>query len=130
VFCRSAAEVGDQIEERAGGLLLMNKAMAYYPIQLSAPRPLEVAAAFGYADAVLREDRKILDGLLAEGAVVEASPQQRSKVAPSQMPDAVFAEDQPLVVTTWPRDLGEASSTCPATGKIDGLADKPASGPS
>jgi hypothetical protein len=103
VLCRTVAEVGDQIEERAGGLLLMTEAMAYHPIQLSAPRPLEVATAFGHADAVLREDRKILDGLLAEGTVVEAPP-RRSKLAPTQMPDAMFAEDHPLVVTDVPAD--------------------------
>jgi hypothetical protein len=103
VFWRTFAEIGDQLEERAGGLLLLTKEMECHPIQLSAPRFLEVATAFGHADAVLREDRKILDGLLAEGAVVVASP-LRSRVAQSRVPDAVFADDHPLVVTTQPRD--------------------------
>ena len=107
VFWRTAAAVGDQIEERAGGLLLQTKEMICHPIQLSAPRMLEVATAFGHAD--LRrcaKTAKILDDLLAEGAVVEVRP-RRLRIATSRLPDAVFAEDHPLVVTTRPaRDRG------------------------
>jgi hypothetical protein len=101
VFWRTSAKIGDQIAERAGGLLLLTEAMACHPIQLSVPRLLEVATAFGHADAVLREDRKILDDLLAKGAVIEALP-QRSRAALSRLSDVVFAEDHPLVVAIRP----------------------------
>jgi hypothetical protein len=122
VFWRTFAEIGDQIEERAGGLLLLTKAMAYHPIQLSVPRMLEVATAFGHADAVLREDRKILDDLLAEGAVIEAPP-RRSRLALSRAPDALFAEDHPLMVTVRPRNLEADQSVFPAGG-TDALPDQ------
>ena len=113
VFWRTYAEIGDQIEERAGGLLLLTGATACHPIQFSVPRLLEVATAFGHADAVLREDRKILDDLLAGGTVVETlSP--RSKVVLSRLPDTVFAEDHPLVVTIRPRDLVDDPPPSPA----------------
>jgi hypothetical protein len=128
VFWRTSAEIGDQIEDRAGGLMLLTEAMACHPIQLSEPRLLEVATAFGHADAVLREDRKILDALLAEGAVVEASP-RRSKVAQSRLPAAMFAEDHPLVVTIRPRGLDEDQSASPATCGTDAAPDKYLPGP-
>jgi hypothetical protein len=104
VFWRTYAEVGDHIEERAGGLLLMTEAMACHPIQLSVPQPLEVASAFGHADAVLREDRKILEDLLAIGSVTEISARP-SKVLSSRLPDTLFAEGHPLVVTIPPDQL-------------------------
>jgi hypothetical protein len=104
VFWRTYAEVGDQIEERAAGLLLLSGATGCHPIQLSPPRPLEIATAFGHADAVLREDRKVLDGLLAAGSVLEIEV-RRSKTSPSQLPDTVFAEDHPLVVTVRPDSI-------------------------
>jgi hypothetical protein len=130
VFWRTSAEIGDQIEERAGGLLLLTKETACHPIQLSAPRRLEVATAFGHADAVLREDRKILDDLLAEGAVVDASP-RRSRAVLSRLPDAVFAEDHPLVVTIRPasieRHIEDDQSASPMDG-TDAAPGKRASG--
>ena len=128
VFWRTSAEIGDHIEERAGGLLLLTEAMACHPIQLSTPRGLDVATAFAHADAVLREDRKILDDLLAEGAVVEASP-LRSRGALSRLPDAVFAEDHPLVVTIRPRDIDEDQSESPATCQSEAASDKYLPGP-
>jgi hypothetical protein len=129
VFWLTSAEIGDQIEERAGGLLLLTKAMAGHPIQLSAPRLLEVATAFGHAEAVLREDRKILDDLLAEGAVVEASP-QRSRAALSRLPDAMFAEDHPLVVAIRPSGFDDDDqSMSPATSGTDAASDEHLPGP-
>jgi hypothetical protein len=122
VFWRTSAEIGDQIEERAGGLLLLTEAMTCHPIQLSVPRLLEVATAFGHADAILREDRKILDDLLAEGAVVEASP-LRSRAALSRLPDTVFADDHPLVVTIRPRDIEEDQPESPVTRGTDAAPD-------
>jgi hypothetical protein len=123
VFWRTSAAIGDQIEERAGGLLLLTEAMACHPIQLSVPRLLEVATAFAHADAILREDRKILDDLLAEGVVVEASP-LRSRATLSRLPDAVFADNHPLVVTIRPRDIDEDQLACPATRGTDAAPDK------
>jgi hypothetical protein len=127
VFWRTAAAVGDQIEERASGLLLQTKEMICHPIQLSAPRMLEVATAFGHADAVLREDRKILDDLLAEGAVVEGPP-RRSRVVLSRPPDAVFAANHPLVITTRPRDIEEGQTAATAPSRTDAATDNPLSG--
>jgi hypothetical protein len=118
VFWRTFAEIGDQIEERAGSLLLLTKDLGCHPIQLSAPRPLQVASAFGHADAVLRENKKILDDLLAEGTVVAASP-QRSRVASSRLSDAMFAEDHPLVVPVQPCDLDEGQLASPKTRGAD-----------
>ena len=113
VFWRTFAEIGDQIEERAGGMLLLTEAMASHPIQLSVPRPLEVATAFGHADAVLHEDRKILDDLLAAGSVIEV-PARRLKIISSQSPDTVLAENHPLVVTARPHGLDEDQPALPA----------------
>jgi hypothetical protein len=128
VFWRTSVEIGDQIEERAGGFLLLTAAMACHPIQLSTPRTLEVATAFGHADAVLREDRKILDDLLAEGAVVEAET-RRSRATLSRLPDAVFAEDHPLVVTIRPRGVEEDQPAPPLVYETDAATDKHPSGP-
>jgi hypothetical protein len=127
VFWRTAAEVGDQIEERAGGLLLQKEDMTCHPIQLSAPRGLEVATAFGHADIVLREDRKILDTLLAGGAVVEGSP-RRSRAILSRLPDAMFAENHPLVITTQSPDIEEGRSIAAAPGPADVETVSPLSG--
>jgi hypothetical protein len=127
VFWRTAAEIGDQIEERAGGLVLQTKEMACHPIQLSAPRMLEVATAFGHADAVLREDRKILDDLVTRGAVVEGSP-RRSRAILSRLPDAVFAANHPLVITTRPPDIEAGQSAIAALGRTEAVTDNPLSG--
>jgi hypothetical protein len=118
VFWLTSAEIGDRIEERPGGLLLLTKHMAFHPIQLSVPRPLELATAFGHADAVLREDRKILDDLLAEGAVVEISTRP-PKIMASRQPEAaevVFAEDHTLVVTIPPCAFDDQRSSPGADG--------------
>jgi len=104
VFWRTHAEIGDQIEERGGGFLLLTEPMLAHPIQLSEPRPLNVTTAFSHADIVLREDREILEKLLAEGSAVEGSP-RRPRTMPTRIPDTLFAEDHPLVVTTRPKDL-------------------------
>jgi hypothetical protein len=112
VFWLTAAEVGDRIEERKDGLLLQTKKMHCHPIQLSAPRALEVATVFGHADAVLRKDRKILDTLLAEGTVVEGLP-QRSRAELSRLPETMFAENHPLIVTTRSPDIDEDLSAPP-----------------
>jgi hypothetical protein len=117
VFWHTNAEVGDQIEERGGGLLLLTEALVYHPVQLSVPRPLQLATAFGHADAVLREDRKLLDDLLAGGSVVEVSA-RRSKAALSRSPDNLFAEDHPLVVTVRPRNLREDQPESPVPRDI------------
>jgi hypothetical protein len=106
VFWLTSVAIGDQIEERAGGLLLLTKELGCHPIQLSEPRLLEIATAFGHADATLRQDRQILDDLLAEGAVVDAPP-RRLRIATSRLPDAVFAEDHPLVVTIRPPEIDD-----------------------
>lgn len=108
VFWRSHAEIGDQIEVRASGLLLLTAVGECYPIQLSAPRMLEIATAFGHADARLRDDRNVLEVLLAEGSVVEASP-RRSKTPPSRLPDSIFDEAHPLVVTIPPSGADRAA---------------------
>src|SRR5579862_2536460 len=42
VFWRTYAEIGDQIEERGGDLLLLTGPLVCHPIQLAEPRPLEV----------------------------------------------------------------------------------------
>jgi hypothetical protein len=123
VFWRTSAEVGDHFEERAGGMLLMTGAMACHPIQLSAPRSLEVATDFGHADAVLCEDRKILDGLLVNGSVIEVSA-HRSKAASSRLPDIVLAEDHPLVVTIRPCSPDGVQPTLPAARERDTAAAK------
>jgi len=112
VFWRTYAEIGDQIEEHAAGLLLLTDPTVSHRIQLSAPRPLEVATAFAHADTILREDRKILDGLLASGTVGEALS-QRSRSIASRVPDTSLAEDHPLVVTVRPLDL-DAEPPAPA----------------
>jgi hypothetical protein len=104
VFWRTHAEIGDRIEERQGGMLLVTEAMACHPIQLSAPRPLEVATAFGHADAVLREGRQLLEALVADGSAIEVSTRS-TRTARLQRPDMLLPEDHPLVVTTRPRDL-------------------------
>jgi hypothetical protein len=126
VFWRSHAEIGDQIEERAGGLLLLTAAVDCYPIQLSPPRALEVATAFGQADALLREDRKILDALLAGGSVVEVSP-RRSRAPLSRSPDTVFDEDHPLVVAVHPPEKDRSPPSVPAESltALDSLVPEP-----
>jgi hypothetical protein len=123
VFWRTYAEVGDQIEERAAGLLLLSGTTGCHPIQLSAPRPLEIATAFGHADTVLREDRKVLDDLLAAGSVLEIEV-QRSKTSPSHLPDTVFAEDHPLVVTVRPSDIEDDLPASPLVRGTDTAPDK------
>jgi hypothetical protein len=112
VFWRTSAEIGDQIEDRAGDMVLLTAANACHPIQLSPPRPLEVAIAFGHADAMLHENRKILDALLANGSVIEISA-HRSKAVVSRLPDVVLAEGHPLVVTIRPCNPNGAQPASP-----------------
>ena len=123
VFWRTSAEIGDQIEERAGSMLLLTLAMACHPIQLSAPQPLEVATAFGHAAAVLRQDRKMLEDLLAAGLLIEVNV-RRSSAALPRPPDAVLAEDHPLVATLRPRSLDRVRSVAPPGRKGDTAAAK------
>jgi len=123
VFWRTSAAVGDLIEDRAGAMLLLAAGNICHPIQLSAPRPLEVAAAFGHADGVLREDRKILDDLLADGSVIAASA-HRSKAASSRLPEIVLAEDHPLVVTLRPPTLDAAQPVSPGARGSTGAPGK------
>jgi len=104
VFWRMYAEPGDQIEERSDGFLLLTEPMQCHPIQLSEPRPLDVATAFTHAEIVLRQDRDALAALLAQGAVVEGTP-KRPRTVPSRVANRIFAEDHPLVVETPPEDL-------------------------
>jgi hypothetical protein len=104
VFWHTSADPGAQIEERAGGFVLLTEPTACHAIQLSVPRPLEVDTAFQHTATVLREDREIVDKLLAEGAVIETPP-ARLRPVPSRLPDSLLAEDHPLVVENRPHDL-------------------------
>jgi len=103
VFWRTQVEVGDQIQERAGGFLRVTPAGQCHPIQLSAPRLREVATAFTHAEMVLREDREIVERLLSQGAVIEGPP--RRPKTPALLTDGRrLPEDHPLVVENPPDD--------------------------
>jgi len=116
VFWHTSAEPGAQIEERAGGFVLLTEPTACHAIQLSVPRSLEVDTAFQHTEMVLREDRKIVDKLLAEGAVIETPP-ARLRPVPSRIPDNLLAEDHPLVVANRPDDL--AAERAPPSNRSD-----------
>jgi hypothetical protein len=124
VFRPSYAEIGDQIEERPGSLLLLTMSNDCHPIQLSVPRLLEVGTAFGHAEAVLHRDRKILDGLLAEGSVAEAPP-GRSRAALSRLPDAMFEQDHPLVLAVLPGAPEQHQSPSRVPGETNVAPDEP-----
>ena len=99
------------------------RTLACHPIQLSAPQPLEVATAFGHAAAVLRQDRKMMEDLLAAGLLIEVNV-RRSSAPLRRPPDAVLAEGHPLVVTLRPRSLDGVQPMLPAARKRDTAAAK------
>jgi hypothetical protein len=113
VFLRTFAKPGDQIQDRAGGTLLITAKGEWYPILLSEPQPLESATAFTHADRAIRADREVAERLLAEGVLVEAASARRPKGMPLRPSDRLLADDHPLVVDVLPGGMSLVDESPP-----------------
>ncbi len=102
VYWRTLARPGDQIQDRPGGMLIVTAAGEWYPILLAEPTPLAFDTAFTHADLAIKADQNIMDGLVASGSLVDATP-RRPKGPLSRPSDKMFADDHPLVVDELPR---------------------------
>lgn len=102
VYWKTQAKPGDQIQDRRGGVLLVNAAGECFPIALAEPTPLTTETAFTHADLAIKADQAEAEKLIAAGALVEATP-RRPKHPPSRPPDRSFADDHPVVVDKLPK---------------------------
>ena len=57
VYWKTQAKPGDQIQDRRGGVLLVNAAGECYPIALAEPTPLTTETAFTHADLAIKADQ-------------------------------------------------------------------------
>src|ERR1700732_2720623 len=103
VYWKTEAKPGEQIQDRRGGVLLVNAAGECYPIALAEPTPLTPAETpFSHADLAIKADQAEAERLIAAGHLVEATP-KRPKHPPSRPPDRLFADDHPVVVEKLPK---------------------------
>jgi hypothetical protein len=104
VYWRTEAKPGDQIQDRRGGVILVTAVGECYPITLAEPTPLTPDTAFTHADLAIRADQAEAERLIAQGALVEATP-RRPKRPLSRATDMLFPDDHPLVVQTLPKGV-------------------------
>jgi hypothetical protein len=103
IYWRTTAAPGDQIQERAGGVMLVKAGGECYPILLAEPTPLTPETAFTHADLTTKADHAVLEALLAAGSLVDATPRRpRGAARPA---DQTFAKDHPLVVDELPHGV-------------------------
>ena len=102
VYWKTQAKPGDQIQDRRGGVLLVNAAGECFPIALAEPTPLTTETAFTHADLAIKADQAEAEKLIAAGALVEATP-RRPKHPPSRPPDRAYADDHPVVIEKLPK---------------------------
>jgi hypothetical protein len=104
VYWQTRAVPGDQLQERAGGMLLVTVSGRCHPMRLTPPVPIEIDTAFTHAQCAIRADCMLIDSLLAEGVLVSGAyrrPQGPTSLAVRRL----LAEDHPLVVDEMPSDL-------------------------
>jgi hypothetical protein len=101
VYWRTQAVPGDQIQDRSGGTLLVTSAGRCHPILLSEPRSLEVETAFTHAERALEADREIVNSLIAQGMLTEATP-RRPKGLPTRPGGRLLTDDHPIIVEEPP----------------------------
>jgi hypothetical protein len=104
VYWRTRAEPGDQIQDRPGGTLLLKASGECHPVLLAEPQPLAPATAFTHAELAIKADHAVVEKLIADGKLAEATP-RRPKGLPSRPSDRVLGEDHPLVIDELPADF-------------------------
>lgn len=97
VFEEIAAAPGDQIQDRPGGIVLVDRDGEARAIQLVAPCARSLDGAFTHAERMLAADRAEVDRLLATG-VLSIGTVRRIKAPPPPRNNRTFAPDHPLVV--------------------------------
>ncbi len=97
VYERMAAQPGDQLQDRVGGLILVSEDGSWFPVRLAEPRPRDVKTAFSHAEVADDDDRQAVDELVAEGYLEEVKPRRlRGGVSRSSLP--LVSDAHPLVV--------------------------------
>jgi len=104
VYWRTHALPGEQIQERSGAMILVTRAGTFHPIRLSVPEPLQLETAFTHTERAMQSDRTILEGLLAEGLLVER-PSRRCRGSLARWPVQLLPENHPLVIDELPAGL-------------------------
>lgn len=97
VYVRIEAQPGDQLQDRVGGLILVDGEGGWFSVRLAEPRPRDAETAFCHAEVAGDDDRATLDALVADGFLEEAKARRlRGGVSRSQLP--LMDDDHPLVV--------------------------------
>ena len=99
VFEEFMAEPGHQIQDRPGGIVLVDGDGMPRQIQLTPPWARSIDGAFTHAELVLISDRELAERLVAEGRLAIA-PIRRVKISAPPATKRVFAFDHPLVIAT------------------------------
>ena len=109
VYWQTRAMPGDQLQERAGGILLVAASGQCHPVRLTPPTSLETESAFTHAERAIRADCILIDRLLADRVLV-SGVYRRPQGPPSLGLRRLLAEDHPLVLEELPTDL--AAQVC------------------
>jgi hypothetical protein len=97
VFEATTAQPGDQVQDRPGGIVLVDRDGEARAIQLVAPCARSLDGAFTHAERMLAADRAEVDRLIAVG-VLSVGTVRRIKAPPPPRNNRTFAPDHPLVV--------------------------------
>jgi hypothetical protein len=104
VYWRTAAVPGDQLQERAGGIVLVSASGHCHLVRLTAPTPIERDGAFTHADRAIRADCALINTLLTDRVIVIGA-YRRPQGPPSLPLRRLLAEDHPLVSEKSPPHL-------------------------
>lgn len=99
VFEEYVAQVGDQLQDGQGSLMLLTESGDFHRVQITPPQPRSLHDPFTHADRTLAADWARIEVLMAEGRLT-AGRVQRSRQMPFDAAQVKFADDQPLVVQT------------------------------
>jgi len=102
VFEEYVAQVGDQLQDGQGSLMLLTEGGDFHRIQITPPQPRSLCDAFTHAGRTLAADWARIEALMAEGRLT-AGRVQRSRHMPFDAAQVKFDDDQPLVVPPRPR---------------------------
>jgi hypothetical protein len=114
VYRRSAAQPGDQIQERRGGTVLVTAENEHYKIRLTPPAPLTLETAYAHGELAIEADHREIARLVTAGDLVEATVPRPLKGVSSRLSDRIFAEGHPLVIDGDKRAGAAARQTAAA----------------
>lgn len=106
VYWHTHATVGEQLQERLGGLFLVTPEGVCLPVVLSPPQPIVAETAFGHAQVARAGDNAAIDALIASGALIPVRG-YRVMHHPSRPGDRLVPADHALVVEDRPEEFDE-----------------------